>query len=68
MSMGTNTNVPGLNYNPSQNADQNYTNNVINISAGVVGSEDVIVNAVQNALNELARRGNSITYAGAISG
>jgi 5-hydroxyisourate hydrolase-like protein (transthyretin family) len=55
--------VPGS----TQNTNSNSSNIVVNINAGVVGSEDVIIMAVQNALNELTRRGNSITYAGAIS-
>ena len=63
---GINSNA-GITFNPTQNKDRNYTNNVINISAGVVGSENIIVDAVQNALNEIARRGNLTTYAGAIS-
>jgi hypothetical protein len=45
--------------------EANYT---VNVNAGVVGSEDVIVDAVQNALNEIARRGYTTTYAGAIAG
>ena len=44
--------------------EANYT---VNVNAGIVGSEDVIVDAVQNALNEIARRGYTTTYAGAIS-
>ena len=44
--------------------EANYT---VNVNAGVVGSEDVIVDAVQNALNEIARRGYTTTYAGAIA-
>jgi len=39
----------------------------ITVNAGVVGSENIIVDAVQNALNEIARRGYSTTYAGAIA-
>jgi hypothetical protein len=38
----------------------------ITVNAGVVGSENIIVDAVQNALNEIARRGNLTTYAGAL--
>lgn len=41
---------------------------IVNVNAGVVGSEETITNAVQNALNEIARRGNLTTYAGAIAG
>jgi hypothetical protein len=39
----------------------------ITVNAGVVGSENIIVDAVQNALNEIARRGYTTTYAGAIA-
>jgi hypothetical protein len=45
--------------------EANYT---VNVNAGVIGSEDVIVDAVQNALNEISRRGYTTTYAGAIAG
>jgi hypothetical protein len=41
---------------------------VVNVNAGVVGSENIIVDAVQNALNEISRRGYTTTYAGAIAG
>jgi len=61
------TSNAGITFNPTQNKDRNYTNNVINISAGVVGDENIIVDAVQNALNEIARRGYLTTYAGAIA-
>ena len=54
-------------FNPNQNRDRNYTNNVINVTAGVIGDENIIVDAVQNALNEIARRGYLTTYAGAIA-
>ena len=60
-------NNPGVTFNPNQNRDRNYTNNVINVNAAVVGDENVIVDAVQNALNEIARRGYLTTYAGAIA-
>jgi hypothetical protein len=59
--------VAGRDFNPNQNADRNYTNNVINVTAGVIGDENIIVDAVQNALNEIARRGYLTTYAGAIA-
>ena len=39
---------------------------IVNVNAGVVGSENIIVDAVQNALNEIARRGYLSTYAGAL--
>ena len=58
--------VAGRDFNPTQNADRNYTNNVINVTAGVIGDENIIVDAVQNALNEIARRGYLTTYAGAL--
>ena len=54
-------------FNPNQNRDRNYTNNVINVNAGVIGDENIIVDAVQNAMNEIARRGYLTTYAGAIA-
>ena len=67
--MPASLNVPmaGVDFNPNQNRDRNYTNNVINVNAGVIGDENIIVDAVQNALNEIARRGYLTTYAGAIS-
>ena len=58
--------IPGVDFNPNQQRDRNYTNNVINVSAGVIGDENIIVDAVQNALNEIARRGYLTTYAGAL--
>ena len=62
--------VPGAGviYNPTQNQDRNYSNYVININAGVIADPYGFVDIVQNALNEIARRGNSTTYAGAIAG
>jgi hypothetical protein len=60
-------NTPGVDFNPNQNRDRNYTNNVINVNAGIVGDENIIVDAVQNALNEISRRGYTTTYAGAIA-
>jgi hypothetical protein len=59
--------IAGVDFNPNQNRDRNYTNNVINVTAGVIGDENIIVDAVQNALNEIARRGYLTTYAGAIA-
>lgn len=59
--------VAGTDFNPNQQRDRNYTNNVINVTAGVIGDENIIVDAVQNALNEIARRGYLTTYAGAIA-
>jgi hypothetical protein len=58
--------VAGTDFNPNQQRDRNYTNNVINVTAGVIGDENIIVDAVQNALNEIARRGYLTTYAGAL--
>lgn len=66
-SLSLNVPVAGRDFNPTQNADRNYTNNVINVTAGVIGDENIIVDAVQNALNEIARRGYLTTYAGAIA-
>ena len=40
---------------------------IVNVNAGAVGDENIIVDAVQNAMNEIARRGYLTTYAGAIS-
>ena len=41
---------------------------IVNVNAGAVGDENIIIDAVQNALNEIARRGYTTTYAGAIAG
>ena len=41
---------------------------IVNVNAGAVGDENIIVDAVQNAMNEIARRGYLTTYAGAIAG
>jgi hypothetical protein len=40
---------------------------IVNVNAGAIGDENIIVDAVQNALNEIARRGYTTTYAGAIA-
>ena len=56
----------GITYNPTQNKDRNYDIN-ITVNAGAVGDENIIVDAVQNAMNEIARRGYLTTYAGAIA-
>jgi hypothetical protein len=40
---------------------------IVNVNAGAVGDENIIIDAVQNALNEIARRGYTTTYAGAIA-
>ena len=62
--------IPGAGtiYNPSQNPDRNYDNYNITINAGVIAAPEACVDIVQNALHEIARRGNSTTYAGAIAG
>jgi hypothetical protein len=39
---------------------------IVNVSAGVIGSEETIVSAVQDALQTLNRRGDSITTAGVL--
>jgi hypothetical protein len=59
-------------YSPGMNTGRGYGAGggtvVVNVNAGVVGDENVIVDAVQNAMNEIARRGYLTTYAGAIAG
>jgi len=58
-------------YSPGMNTGRGYGAGggtiVVNVNAGAVGDENIIVDAVQNALNEIARRGYLTTYAGAIS-
>lgn len=63
-----NATIPGAGtiYNPSQNPDRNYDNYVITINAGVIADPNSFVDIVQNALNEIARRGYLTTYAGAL--
>ena len=39
---------------------------IVNVSAGVIGSEETIVSAVQDALQTINRRGDSITTAGSL--
>jgi hypothetical protein len=70
MATTANAAIPGAGtiYNPNQNKDRNYDNFVININAGVIADPNAFVDIVQNALNEIARRGYSSTYAGAIAG
>jgi len=41
-------------------------NYYVTVNAGVVGSEQTIVTAVQDALQTLNRRGDSLTTAGAL--
>jgi hypothetical protein len=57
-------------YSPYMNTGMGYGAGgsvVINVNAGAIGDENTIVDAVQNAMNEIARRGYLTTYAGAIS-
>jgi hypothetical protein len=57
-------------YSPGMNTGAGYGAGgsiVVNVNAGAIGDENTIVDAVQNALNEIARRGYTTTYAGAIS-
>ena len=57
-------------YSPYMNTGAGYGaggNIVVNVSAGAIGDENIIVDAVQNAMNEIARRGYLTTYAGAIA-
>ena len=64
--------IPGIDYNPNQNKDRNFdANAAANVSIVVntgpsMADENTIVDAVQNALNEIARRGYLTTYAGAL--
>ena len=57
-------------YSPYMNTGMGYGAGgsvTINVNAGAIGDENTIVDAVQNAMNEIARRGYLTTYAGAIS-
>jgi hypothetical protein len=58
-------------YSPGMNTGRGYGAGggtiVINVTAGAIGGEDLITNAVQDALNEISRRGYLTTYAGAIA-
>jgi hypothetical protein len=62
--------VPGLDYNPAQQPDRNVDQKAaisVTVNTGPsMADENVIVDAVQNALNEIARRGYLTTYAGAL--
>jgi len=52
---------------PKQYGPGAYDRDIIfNINAGVIGSEDTIVSAVQDAILTINRRGDSITTAGAL--
>ena len=64
--------IPGIDYNEDQNPDRNYdakaaANVSIVVNTGPsMADENTIVDAVQMALNEIARRGYLTTYAGAL--
>jgi len=67
---GTPTLIPGRDYNPSQQPDRNVDQKagisiVVNTGPSMA-DENTIVDAVQAALNEIARRGYLTTYAGAL--
>jgi hypothetical protein len=54
-------------YSPYMNYGSGYSQTYnVNVSAGVVGSEETIVSAVQDAILTINRRGGSIEVAGAI--
>ena len=65
--------IPGIDYNEEQNPDRNYdakaaANVSIVVNTGPsIADENVIVDAVQSAMNEISRRGYLLTYAGAIA-
>ena len=67
---GTPTLIPGVDYNPTQAKDRNVDQKApisVTVNTGPsMADENVIVDAVQNALNEIARRGYLTTYAGAL--
>jgi len=67
---GTPALIPGIDYNPSQakdrNVDQKAAISVVVNTGPSMADENVIVDAVQAALNEIARRGYLTTYAGAL--
>ena len=67
---GTPTFIPGVDYNPAQqpdrNVDQKAPISVVVQTGPSLADENVIVDAVQAALNEIARRGYLTTYAGAL--
>ena len=70
MADGTPTLVPGRDYNPAQQPDRNVdTKAAISVVVNTgpsMADENTIVDAVQAALNEIARRGYLTTYAGAL--
>jgi hypothetical protein len=67
---GTPALIPGVDYNPEQRKDANVDAkaaiSVVVNTGPSMADENVIVDAVQNALNEIARRGYLTTYAGAL--
>jgi type IV secretory pathway protease TraF len=67
---GTPALIPGIDYNPTQAKDRNVDAKAaisVTVNTGPsMADENVIVDAVQNALNEIARRGYLTTYAGAL--
>lgn len=67
---GTPTFIKGIDYNPTQALDRNVDQKAaisVTVNTGPsMADENVIVDAVQNALNEIARRGYLTTYAGAL--
>jgi hypothetical protein len=67
---GTPALIPGTDYNPAQQPDRNVDQkagiSVVVNTGPSMADENVIVDAVQAALNEIARRGYLTTYAGAL--
>ena len=67
---GTPTFIKGIDYNPTQALDRNVDQKAaisVTVNTGPsMADENVIVDAVQTALNEIARRGYLTTYAGAL--
>jgi hypothetical protein len=67
---GTSALIPGIDYNPTQAKDRNVDAkaaiSVVVNTGPSMADENTIVDAVQMALNEIARRGNLTTYAGAL--
>jgi hypothetical protein len=70
MADGSPTMVAGIDYNPTQakdrNIDQKAAISVVVNTGPSMADENVIVDAVQTAMNEIARRGYLTTYAGAL--
>ena len=67
---GTPELIPGIDYNPTQAKDRNVDAKApisVTVNTGPsMADENTIVDAVQAALNEIARRGYLTTYAGAL--